>query len=162
MGTRKQRNKRLMLLLSAVGALAAQPATSGSEKPLDYMFFKNRVEPIFLKRRGEHARCYVCHEEGRNRLRLEKLTAGATSWTEDQSRRNFEAASHLVVPGNPLKSRLLMHPLAPEAGGDPSPMGVHYGGRQFASIDDPDWKTLAEWVNGQKASPPALNDRDGL
>jgi len=44
---------------------------------------------------------------------------------------------------------LLMHPLAPEAGGD-SP--VHQGGRQFFSRDDPDWQTLAEWVRGKKES----------
>jgi hypothetical protein len=32
--------------------------------------------------------------------------------------------------------------LAPEAGGDL----FHSGGRQFASKDDPDWKTLAQFA----------------
>jgi hypothetical protein len=36
----------------------------------------------------------------------------------------------------------LIHPLAPEAGGDL----FHSGGRQFASKDDPDWKALAEFA----------------
>jgi hypothetical protein len=40
----------------------------------------------------------------------------------------------------------LQHPLAPEGGGDV----FHSGGRQFATKDDPDWKTLADWVNGKK------------
>jgi hypothetical protein len=50
-----------------------------------------------------------------------------------------------VVPGNFAASRLLFMPLAPEAGG----AAFHNGGRQFASKDDPDWKTLAQWANGQ-------------
>jgi YVTN family beta-propeller protein len=37
---------------------------------------------------------------------------------------------------------LLIHPLAPEAGGDP----FHSGGYQFQSQNDPDWLTIAEWV----------------
>ena len=56
----------------------------------------------------------------------------------------------LVNPGEPMVSRLLMHPLAPEGGGDV----FHSGGRQFASTDDPDWKTLAAFVNGAEARFP--------
>jgi hypothetical protein len=78
---------------------------------------------------------------------LEKLSPGNTFWTEEQSRRNFEVVSLLVTPGEPLSSRLLMHPLSPDAGGD----FYHGGSKQFASQDDPDWVTLAEWVRGQKA-----------
>ena len=47
-------------------------------------------------------------------------------------------------------SRIVMHPLAPEAGGM-SDTGLHSGGRQFESKDDPDWKAIFEWVNGAKA-----------
>jgi len=115
---------------------------------LDYEFFKTRVEPIFLKKRPGLARCYVCHSANNTGLRLERLPPGATTWTEEQSRRNFQSASQLVVPGDPLSSRLLMHPLAHSAGGDP----FHGGGQQFASQNDPDWQVLAEWVRGQKAT----------
>jgi hypothetical protein len=52
----------------------------------------------------------------------------------------------LVVAGQPDKSKLLLQPLAPEAGGLP----FHSGGRQFASKSDADWKTLEQWVRGQK------------
>ena len=38
----------------------------------------------------------------------------------------------------------MLHPLAPEAGGDP----FHSGGRQFASQNDPDWLVMSEWVRG--------------
>jgi hypothetical protein len=52
--------------------------------------------------------------------------------------------SILVNPGDPDTSRLLLHPLGPEDGGDV----FHSGGRQFPSKRDPAWQTLAAWVNG--------------
>ncbi len=75
-------------------------------------------------------------------FKLQPLDEGSKTWTEAQSRKNFEVVSRLVVPDKPESSRLLMHPLAPDAGGDK----FHGGGRQFASKDDPDWKTIADWV----------------
>jgi hypothetical protein len=122
------------------------PVYSAAEPTLDYEFFKARVEPIFLKKRPEHVRCYVCHSESSSAFKLERLPEGKTSWTEEQSRRQFESISRLVVPGEPGKSLLLTRPLAPEAGGH----AYHSGGRQFASRDTPEWKTLAQWVNGGK------------
>ena len=82
-------------------------------------------------------------------MRLQPLSPGATTWNEEESRKNFEAVRQKVVPGNPLASRLLVHPLRYEAGGDIS----HGGGAQFSSPLDPDWQTLAAWVNGEQADP---------
>src|SRR6266700_3371872 len=149
-------------LLVAVGGLlyaVAPPATAQTpEGPdaqasqLDYDFFKTKVEPIFLKKRSdEHARCYVCHQmmrHGGGPLSLEMLPAGASFWTEEQSRQNFETVSKLVVPGKPELSLFLRMPMAPEAGGLAD---THQGGRQFASEDDSDWKNMKAWVMGQKA-----------
>ena len=75
---------------------------------------------------------------------VEKLSPGQANWTDEQSRKNFEVVSKLVNPGDPGTSRLLLHPLAPEGGGDV----FHSGGRQFADRNDPGWKTIADWVNG--------------
>ena len=132
----------------AVVALAASAAGAqpGARPTLDYEFFKTRVQPIFLEKRPTHTRCYVCHAESNNAFRLERLAAGTDTWNDEQSRKNFEMASKLVNPGDPDHSRLLMQPLAPEGGGNV----FHSGGRQFESKDDPNWKTLAAWVNGQK------------
>ena len=138
-----------LLLMAALGVFANAPTAAAQS--LDFGFFRSRVEPILLKQRGDHARCYSCHEGANNGLKLESLSPGSTSWTEEQSRKNFQTISRIVVPGRPTSSRFLMHPLAPEAGGDPRPIGMHHGGRQFATMDDADWKTLAEWVNGAKA-----------
>ncbi len=127
----------------------AGQAASGSTPTaaLSFEFFKTKVQPIFLKNRPEHARCYGCHILSNRIFHLERLSPGRADWTDEQSQRNFQSVLELVVPGDPASSRLLLHPLAPEAGGD----AFHSGGRQFASQDDPDWLTMAEWVRGIRA-----------
>jgi YVTN family beta-propeller protein len=139
----------------------AMPAGAGQTQPaLDFQIFKTKVQPIFLKERPGHARCYGCHTIPNRDFYLETLSPGSAEWTDEQSRRNYQNAVRLVVPGDPLSSRLLIHPLAPEAGGDP----FHSGGRQFQSQTDPDWLTIAEWVRSSQAeiaygSPPASASR---
>jgi uncharacterized membrane protein len=131
-------------------AQSAGQAPAAAARSLDYAYFRSSVEPIFLKRRsGDLARCYACHEKTKRPtgLSLESLTPGSSVWTEEQSRRNFETVSKLVVPGNLSSSMFPMHPLAPEAGGDVS---VHMGGRQFTSQNDQDFQTVAEWIRGKK------------
>ena len=126
---------------------AASTAAGQSPTPsLDFEYYRARVEPIFLKKRPGHARCVVCHAGSNNAFRLQPLPAGSLTWTEEQSRRNFEIVCRLVTPGDPTSSRLLLHPLSPKAGGD----AFHSGGRQFTSQDDPDWRALADWVRNAK------------
>jgi hypothetical protein len=129
------------------GAPAAKSSAPGS---LDFEFYRTRIEPIFLKPRrpdeGSGNACYSCHTKVASRLRLQPLSSGATSWTEAQSRQNFEIVSRLVIPGEPLKSPLLLHPLASEAGGDPT----HTGGKFWASQANPEWQVVAGWVQGGK------------
>jgi hypothetical protein len=122
--------------------LAALPAAAQS---LDFQVYKMTVEPVFLKKRPGHARCVACHVDAATAFRLQKLPESG-AWTEEQSRKNFEASVHLVKPGDPESSRLLIHPLAHDAGGDQ----FHAGGRQFASKNDPEWKALAAWVQAAK------------
>jgi hypothetical protein len=127
---------RLVLL-----ALLTSMAQLAMAQTLDYETYKKTVEPIFTKKRVGHARCVACHSASNNAFRLQPLAEGST-WTDEQSRRNFESVSKLVNPANPQASKLLMHPLAHEAGGDE----FHSGGRQFLSKDDPDWKAIAAWA----------------
>ena len=146
-----------------VGTNGSGAPASGAAKPVpneaSFRAFVSDVEPLFLQERAGHARCYGCHSEGNRAFHLEKLSAGASEWTDEQSRRNFQNVMQLVQPGDPTSSRLLMHPLAPEAGGE----AFHSGGRQFASQNDPDFLKLADWVIGLKtsdaAAPPASKVR---
>ena len=133
----------LFLQTAALFAVRQSPTPS-----LDFEYYRTRVEPIFMKKRPGHARCVVCHAGSNNAFRLQPLPAGSTNWTEEQSRRNFEVVSRLVTPGDPTSSRLLLHPLSAEAGGD----HFHSGGRQFTSQNDPDWLVLADWVRNAKTN----------
>jgi len=113
---------------------------------LDFETYRTRVEPIFSKPREGHARCVVCHSEANHAFSLQAWGPQTTAYTEEQSRRNFQMVSKLVIPGNPDRSLLLLQPLAKEAGGNE----FHSGGRQFTSKSDPDWQTIATWVRGTK------------
>ncbi len=133
------------MILARLAPAVAMLAGFAMAQSLDYQVYKQRIEPIFSKKRPPHARCVSCHSASNNSFRLQPLPEGA-SWTDDQSRKNFESVSKLVKPGDPAASILLTHPLAQEAGGDI----FHSGGRQFVSKDDPDWKAIADWVRGGK------------
>ena len=76
-------------------------------------------------------------------FRLQPLPKGRTAYTEEETRKNFDAVARFVLPGVPLKSRLLVMPLAHEAGGTE----FHPGGKHWDSQSDPEWKTLADWVS---------------
>ena len=140
---------RLAVIALFLQSAALFAAGQSPTQSLDFEYYKKRVEPIFLKKRPGHARCVVCHVGSNNAFRLQPLPAGSISWTEEQSRRNFEIVSRLVTPGDATASRLLLHPLSPNGGGD----AFHSGGRQFASQSDPDWRVLADWVRKATVNP---------
>jgi hypothetical protein len=135
-----------MTTLIRLAVLTTVAASLAAAQSLDFASYKAKVEPIFLKKREGHARCVVCHAGAGNAFRLQPLAPGATSWTEEQSKQNFEAVSKLVNAANLMSSPILKHPLAETAGGD----NFHSGGRQFTSQNDPDWKAMADWARGAK------------
>jgi hypothetical protein len=122
--------------------LIPQPSST-----LDFDYFKTKVQPLLLEKRPGHARCSTCHSRS-TAFRLQELPKGRTAYTEEESRKNFEAASRMVLPGVPLKSRLLTMPLAHEAGGTE----FHPGGKHWESQTDPEWKILADWVKNAATS----------
>ena len=131
----------------AEAAASPQPATAA----LDYEVFKTRVQPILTSARKGNARCTACHSRGGGNSYLEPLAPGSTTYTDEQSRRNFERVQRLVVPGAPLKSPLLMNPLAEEAGGS----HWHGGGKHWQTQNHPEWQTLASWVRTTSSAPSA-------
>jgi hypothetical protein len=128
--------------LAILGLLTPQGSAPAGTASLDYDMFKSKIEPIFLAKRPGHARCISCHATG-TPFRLQKLDPGASAWTEEESRKNFEAVKRVAIPGN-AKSRLLIHPLAEDAGGD----FFHNGGKHWQSQNDPEWQALKAWIMG--------------
>lgn len=135
---------RLVLLAIITAAPLAAQSSDGAST-LDFEFFKTRVQPIFLAKREGHARCYVCHSTG-TPYRLQRLSPGAATWNDEQSRKNFQATLAMVNLSDPEASLLLTFPLSHEAGGN----RFHPGGKHWDSKNDPEWKTLDEWAHGQK------------
>ncbi|MFP6824504.1 MAG: hypothetical protein VB977_00100, partial [Pseudohongiellaceae bacterium] len=99
--------------------------------------------------------CVMCHSwQVGTPFKLQPLqhdAGGEPYWTESRSRHNFEVVSRLVAPGYPTASRLLLKPLATEAGGLP----YHVGGKFWESQDDPEWQLLAQWVESASATQAA-------
>ena len=125
------------LLMSAVaraaaGRAAAQLRILQDEGPADAP--REAAGPRALRRvpRPGHAAA------------LPAARAGATTWTDEESRKNFDVIKRVAQPGN-LKSRLLLHPLEEQAGGD----FYHNGGKHFTSQNDPEWQVLKAFVMGQ-------------
>lgn len=125
------------------------PALAPAQTGVSYEFFRDKVQPIFTAKRPGHALCIECHDN--QAPRIQEPAAGSSTWTEEQSRKNFDAWKNLVVPGDPTASRMLMHPLAKEAGGDP----FHAGGKHFKTQSDPEWQILAAWVKTGSSAPSA-------
>jgi hypothetical protein len=144
------RNAGLALLVAVI--VGSQPSAQqpAAARWLDYAMFKTRVQPILMAARKGNARCLSCHSRGGGNTYLEPLAPGADSYTEEQTRRNFERVMKLVVPDEPLKSILLTNPLAEAAGGS----HWHGGGKHWQSQDNPEWRTLAEWVRSPSGIVP--------
>jgi hypothetical protein len=129
------------IALAFVVGLSAIGQAQSADTSLDYEYFKTKVQPIFFAKRPGHARCVSCHASG-TPLRLQPLAKGSATWSEEDSRKNFEAVKRFVLPGSTAKSMLLVHPLAEQAGGD----FYHSGGKHWDSQNDPEWQILKAWV----------------
>ncbi|MQA91880.1 MAG: hypothetical protein GEU90_16940, partial [Gemmatimonas sp.] len=149
------------LTSTADGAILASAAQG-----MDFEFYRENVEPIFLRPRPGYVAgntpCVGCHTfQTTTPLKLEPLPndGSQVSWTEEQSLRNFQVVSRLVIPHDPDNSRLLRKPLAEDAGG----AAEHTGGTFWESKDDPEWQVLAKWVNSASPDatpPPPLPEPD--
>jgi hypothetical protein len=165
-----RRRARTVLPLAALRAAGAAivcafAAASGeAQQGLDFESYRERVEPIFMRRHGEGqglnpGACVMCHSwQVGTPFQLQPLqhdAGGDPYWTEARSRKNFEVVSALVTPGAPQNSMLLRKPLAADAGGTED----HVGGKFWQSQNDPEWQVLAEWVRSASAGQPAARPR---
>ena len=135
-----------LALGAIVPFIARESQAAPASASLDYDYFKTKVQPVFLTKRTGHTRCVVCHTQNNAPFHLVKLSPGATSWNEQQSRQNFQLIQRVAIPGS-MDSPIVHHPLAQQAGGDPH----HGGGDQFESQNDPAWQTLKGFIMGAKS-----------
>ena len=97
----------------ATAALRAQaPGAPAAGSSLDFEFFRTKVQPILLATRERHTRCFMCHSHG-TPMRLQELSPGATTWNEEQSRRNFQVVTPRMVPLSPLQANCSSTRLCP-------------------------------------------------
>ncbi|MEE2637594.1 MAG: hypothetical protein VYE68_10210 [Acidobacteriota bacterium] len=111
----------------------------------DVDMYRDTVESVFMTDRGGttrgYAACVMCHT-WQTSVRFSLETPETDSgWTSEQSRRNLDVVTQLVNTANPDNSRLLLKPLAPEAGGLP-----HTGGTYWTSTDDPEYGAFLQWI----------------
>ena len=157
----RNRLKNFLSFFTLVLFATLWASTSAAQTGLDFDFYRENIEPIFLRGHGENGlvpgACVMCHSwQVRTPFKLQPLqhdAGGDPYWTGARSRRNFEVVSSLVAPSFPLGSRLLLKPLATEAGGLP----IHVGGKFWESQDDPEWQILAEWVGSASATQVATS-----
>src|SRR5258708_13986551 len=90
---------------------AARPPSPPADV-LSFQTFASRVEPVFLKERPGHARCYGCHSDNNRSFHLEKLSPGPTNCTADQSQTNFKNILQHLISENPAATRFMIQPLA--------------------------------------------------
>ena len=120
---------------------AAQTALGAGELET----YRGTVEDVFMTDRGGTTRgfasCVMCHTwQTSVRFSLERPNSDA-GWSAEQSMRNFDVVSQLINTADPESSRLLLKPLAPDAGGL-----THTGGTYWTSTDDPEYVALLAWI----------------
>lgn len=138
----------LTVLVGLVAACANAPASLSGPPTPDYEFYKVRVQPIFMVKKPGMISCMNCHRREDRGWPLEMPPRGVETFTEAQSRHNYDVTLVWIKPGNPDESRLLTKPLARDAGGD----AFHGGGKAWMSKSDPEWRTIADWIRGQRLS----------
>src|ERR1700736_1751438 len=63
-------------------SVVSSPASSADTQ--NFESFRAKVQPIFLKQRAGHARCYACHSQQNRILALAPLSPGKTDWSAEQ------------------------------------------------------------------------------
>jgi hypothetical protein len=138
------------LAASAASGDARRSAAQGAGFPTaaDIETFRSTVEKVFMTDRGGTipAACVMCHTWQTSVRFTLQTPATDAGWTVEQSRRNFDVVTKLVNTAAPETSRLLLKPLAADAGG----MG-HTGGTFWTSRKDPEYQAILKWIRSLPA-----------
>jgi HEAT repeat protein len=123
--------------------------------PFDFNYFTAFVQPLFVKKYG-NAACIDCHTpESNSSGRFRILAPGPGGrYTIEQSRVNFASVLAVIDRKDPLKSKLLLKPLDPTTR-EGSLRGLNHDGGVFWHNEyDPDFKIVADWLQGAKLEDP--------
>ena len=101
----------LAIPLLALQVNAQQPPAAPAA--LDFEFFRTRIQPVFLKKRPDLARCYVCHSQG-TPLVLEGVPPGPHTLSveviDERGVRQGPRLHHVTVPGPDAVVRVTVAP----------------------------------------------------
>jgi hypothetical protein len=142
----------LAVSTSADGRLGSPASAQASAfpTPADIESYRNTIERLFVTDRGGtmpgYAPCVMCHTwQTRLRFALETPASDA-GWTVEQSRKNFDVVTRLVNTADPERSRLLLKPLIPSAGGL-----EHTGGTYWTSRNNAEYTAVLQWIRSLPA-----------
>jgi len=159
---------RLAALALASGCVQAGIEDPAPEPKLDEAYFRCKVQPKLTK----SCAAFACHGSGdryfrlyaRNRLRDGGTEAERNALLRDSERaHNFASARAFVDAAQLDQSLLLMKPLDQAAGGFYHGGATEFGkGDVYLTRDDPDFKILVAWVNGQTEDPSCIEPGSNL
>jgi hypothetical protein len=145
-----------MGLVAEVAIRSAEPQSAAGQPgslptAADIEAYRNTVERLFMTDRGGTvggmAACVMCHTWQTRPMRFNLETPATDGgWTVEQSRRNFDVVTRLVNTKEPETSRLLLKPLATQAGGV-----NHTGGTYWTSREHPEYQALLQWIRSLPA-----------
>ena len=73
---------RILIPLGFVFSLSPTGFAQHAADELDFEYFRNEVQPIFLAKRNNNVRCIQCHTRSSG-FRLQPLADGAFFWTDE-------------------------------------------------------------------------------
>lgn len=134
---------------------------SMADVPFDFNYFTAFVQPLFVKKYGG-ASCIQCHAVGSNSSGSFRLLAPSPDgrFTLEQSRVNFVSVMAVINRKHPMLSKLLLKPLNPQTREGSIRGSGHDGGVFWKNEYDPDFKIVADWLNGAKLEDPPQKQLD--
>lgn len=151
-----------IVVVLVAGACQADLDAPREPASLDRAYFDCRVQPVLTKNCAQLA-CHGAPDPraryfriyGRNRLRIDPNEAGRDAVLSlDERAHNYDAARALVDPLDPGASLLLKKPLEASTGGFFHRGATLFGAvNVFATPDDPEYQTIADWVGGATEEP---------
>ena len=150
---------RIALAIAVLAGCQSNLDATLTPAELDRPYFDCRVQPVLTKYcsqqacHGDPARYYRIYARNRTRDGGDEAQRNAFMRPEERSH-NYDAARAFVDLEHPERSLLLTKPLEQTAGGSFHRGATLYSGANvFATVDDPDYAIIAQWIAGATENP---------